>query len=57
MKLFEIFRKNLYIALCKINSYYKDTDEIPGFFVLLKNDICIVHEDIGVFMVTEMISQ
>ena len=47
--------------------YYIDTDEISGFFLLLKNHIFIVRsedtilsftcEDIGVAMVTSMISQ
>ena len=48
--------------------YYIDTDEIPGFFLLLKNHIFIARgedniflsftcEDIGVAMVTNMISQ
>ena len=47
--------------------YYIDTDEIPGFFLLLKNisSSCAVKipflsftcEDIGVAMVTNMISQ
>ena len=47
--------------------YYIDTDEIPEFFLLLKNHIFIVPsgdtilsfpcEDIGVAMVTNMISQ
>ena len=47
--------------------YYMDTDEKPGFFLLLKNHIFIAHsedtilsfmcEDIGVAMVTNMISQ
>ena len=43
--------------------YHIDTDEIPGFFLLLKNHIFIERsesftcEDIGVAMVTNMISQ
>ena len=47
--------------------YYIDTDEIPGFFLLLKNHIFIARsedtifisscEDTGVAMVTSMISQ
>ena len=47
--------------------YYIDTDEILGFFLLLKNNIFIARskdtflsftcKDIGVIMVTEMISQ
>ena len=47
--------------------YYIDTDEKPGFFLLLKNHIFIARsedtilsfmcEDIGVAMVTNMISQ
>ena len=47
--------------------YYIDTDEIPEFFLLLKNHIFIAPsgdtilsfpcEDIGVAMVTNMISQ
>ena len=45
--------------------YYIDTDEIPGFFLLLKNHIFIARredtilsftcEDIGVAMVTNMV--
>ena len=51
----------------KIKNYYLATDEITGFFLLLKNHIFIAHsedtflsftcEDIGVTMVTNMISQ
>ena len=53
----------------KKNIYYIDTDEIPGFFLLLKiisssRAVKILHvflyftcEDIGVAMVTNMISQ
>ena len=51
----------------KIKNYYIATDEITGFFLLLKNHIFISHsedtflsftcEDIGVTMVTNMISQ
>ena len=47
--------------------YYIDTDDLPGFFLLLKNHISIAGsehtilsftcEDIGVAMVTNMISQ
>ena len=50
-----------------ITYYYIDTDEIPGFFVLLKNDIFIAPredtilsftcEDIGVAMVTNFLEQ
>ena len=50
-----------------IRVYYIDTDEIPGFFHLLKNNIFIdavkilfltfTCEDIGVAMVTNMSSQ
>ena len=42
--------------------YYIDTDEIPGFFLLLKNHIFITRsiltcEDIGVTMVTNFLEQ
>ena len=54
-------------SVMKINNYYIATDEIAGFFLLLKNYIFIAHsedtflsftfEDIGVAMGTNMISQ
>ena len=55
------------MALRDKGVYYIDTDEIPGFFLLLKNHIFIARsedtiffftcEDIDVAMVTNMISQ
>ena len=46
-----------------MHTYYTDTDEIPEFFLLLKNHIFIernedtfTFEDTGVVMVTKMIS-
>ena len=38
------------VCLVKIYFYYIDTDEIPGFFLLLKNHIFIVHSEDTIFI-------
>ena len=43
-------KENKVYTQSNIGNYYIDTDEIPGFFLLLKNHIFIVRSEDTIFI-------